>query len=36
MSNQQAFGKLTYAAQRFNLNWSGLWTPTTATGTQPA
>ncbi len=33
---QQAFGKLTYATNRFNVNWSGLWTPTTATGTQPA
>jgi outer membrane receptor protein involved in Fe transport len=34
--NQQAFGKLTYAAPRFNVNWSTLWTPTTVTGTLPA
>jgi hypothetical protein len=33
---QQAFGKLTYAARKFNLNWSTLWTPTTTTGTLPA
>ena len=31
--NQQAFGKLTYSARRFNVNWSTLWTPTTVTGT---
>jgi hypothetical protein len=30
---QQAFGKLSYAARRFNANWSALWTPTKATGT---
>ena len=33
---QQAFGKLSYATQRFNATWSALWTPTTATGTHPA
>ena len=32
---QQAFGKVTYAARKFNVNWSSLWTPTTATGTLP-
>ena len=30
---QQAFGKLTYATRRGNINWSALWTPTRATGT---
>ena len=30
---QQAFGKLSYAASRFNATWSALWTPTKATGT---
>ncbi|MEQ1759322.1 MAG: TonB-dependent receptor [Vicinamibacterales bacterium] len=33
---QQAFGKLTYAGSRYNVNWSTLWTPTKATGTQSA
>ena len=33
---QQAFGKLTAAAQRWTANWSALWTPTTATGTLSA
>jgi len=33
---QQAFGKVTYAASRYNVNWSTLWTPTKATGTQTA
>ena len=30
---QQAFGKLSFASRRLNVNWSTLWTPTTATGT---
>ncbi len=30
---QQAFGKLTFATRRLNVNWSALWTPTTAEGT---
>jgi hypothetical protein len=30
---QQAFGKLSFAARRFNATWSTLWTPTKATGT---
>jgi hypothetical protein len=33
---QQAFGKITYAARRFNLNWSTLWTPQTNEGTLSA
>ncbi len=33
---QQAFGKLTYNSRRVNVNWSTLWTPTTATGTLSA
>ena len=32
---QQAFGKLSYAASRFNASWSALWTPTKADGTLP-
>ena len=31
--DQQAFGKLTFATRRVNVNWSALWTPTTVTGT---
>jgi len=30
---QQAFGKLTYARNALNVNWSTLWTPTKADGT---
>ena len=31
---QQAFGKLTFATRRMTANWSTLWTPTTAEGSQ--
>jgi hypothetical protein len=31
---QQAFGKLSFASRRFNANWSTLWTPTKAEGSQ--
>jgi hypothetical protein len=31
---QQAFGKLTFAARRLTANWSTLWTPTKAEGSQ--
>ena len=36
ITNQQAFGKLTYSSTRFTANGSVLWTPVKAEGTLPA